>query len=71
MRAMTKGPRIDEAFARFELMERRVDLAEGRAEAYDLAPRTKSLDEQISELRTNDSVAAELAALKAKMGKGA
>jgi phage shock protein A len=69
MRAMTKGPRIDEAFARFELMERRVDLAEGRAEAYDLAPRTKSLDEQIAELRSNDSVAAELAALKARMGK--
>jgi phage shock protein A len=69
MRAMTKGPRIDEAFARFELMERRVDLAEGRAEAYDLAPRTKSLDDQIAELRTNDSVAAELAALKAKLGK--
>ncbi len=71
MRAMTKGHRIDEAFARFELMERRVDLAEGRAEAYDLAPRTKSLDEQIAELRTNDQVADELAALKAKLGKGA
>jgi phage shock protein A len=42
-------------------------MAEGRAEVYDLAPVPKSLEEEISELRTNDAVAAELAELKARM----
>lgn len=66
-RAMTRGSRVEEAFSRFEVLERRVDMAEGRAEVYDLAPVPKSLEEEISELRTNDAVAAELAALKARM----
>jgi phage shock protein A len=70
VKAMTRGQRVEEAFSRFELMERRADFAEGRAESYDLAPLPKSLDEEISELRTSDAVAAELAALKAKMQSG-
>lgn len=67
VRIMTKGQRVEEAFSRFEVMERRVDLAEGRAESYDLGPVVKTLEEEISELRTTDAVAAELAALKARM----
>jgi len=67
VRIMTKGQRVEEAFSRFEVMERRVDLAEGRAESYDLGPVTKTLEEEIAELRTTDAVAAELAALKARM----
>jgi phage shock protein A len=67
VRAMTRGSRVDEAFSRFEVLERRVDMAEGRAEVYDLAPVPKSLEEEISELRTTDAVAAELAELKARM----
>jgi phage shock protein A len=67
VRAMTRGARVEEAFSRFELIERRVDLAEGRAEVYDLAPVPKSLEEELSEIRTSDAVAAELAELKAKM----
>jgi phage shock protein A len=66
-RAMTRGNRVEEAFSRFEVLERRVDMAEGRAEVYDLAPVPKSLEEEISELRTTDAVAAELAELKARM----
>ncbi len=66
-RAMTRGNRVEEAFSRFEVLERRVDMAEGRAEAYDLAPVPKSLEEEILELRTTDAVAAELAELKARM----
>ncbi len=42
-------------------------MAEGRAEVYDLAPVPRSLEEEISELRSTDAVAAELAALKARM----
>lgn len=67
VRIMTKGQRVEEAFSRFEVMERRVDLAEGRAESYDLGPVVKTLEEEISELRSTDAVAAELAALKARM----
>lgn len=67
VRAMTRGARVEEAFSRFELMERRVDMAEGQAEAYDLAPIQKSLNEEIADLRAADAVAAELAELKARM----
>lgn len=67
VQAMTRGARVEEAFSRFELMERRVDLAEGRAEAYDLAPLPRSIDDEIADMRATDEVAAELAELKAKM----
>lgn len=67
VRDMTRGARVEEAFSRFELMERRVDMAEGRAEAYGLAPIQKTLDEEIADLRAADAVAAELAQLKARM----
>ena len=66
-RTMTRGNRVEDAFSRFEILERRVDMAEGRAEVYDLAPVQKSLEEEFLELRTNDAVAAELAELKARM----
>lgn len=67
LREMTRGGRVDEAFSRFELIERRVDYAEGRAEVYDLSPAPRSLDDEIAELRSRDSVAAELAELKARL----
>ena len=72
MREMYAGPKIDEAFSRFELLERRVDYAEGRAEAAGMGGAPKTLEEEIAELRSSDKVDAELAALKAKAsGKGA
>ena len=71
MREMYAGPKIDEAFSRFDLMERRVDWAEGRAEAAGMGAAPKSLDEEIQELRSNDKVEAELAALKARTAKEA
>lgn len=61
--------RVDDAFARFERVERRVDATEGRIEALDMG-RGKSLDEELAELQAEDSVTAELEALKAKMSKG-
>jgi len=69
MREMYAGARADEAFARFELLERRVDLAEGRAEAAAMGAAPKSLEEEIAELRAADKVDAELAALKERLGK--
>jgi len=71
MRRVYAGPRVDDAFAKFDLMERRVDLAEGRAEVFELG-QTKSLADEIADLRTNDEVDAELEALKARLsGKDA
>ena len=66
---MTNGDRVQDAFARFEVLERRVDEAEGRAEAMGLG-RAKSLDEEFAELQAADRVAEELAALKAAQKKG-
>jgi phage shock protein A len=72
MREIYAGPKIDGAFSRFELLERRVDYAEGRAEAAGMGAAPKSLEEEIAELRSSDKVDAELAALKAKaQNKGA
>jgi phage shock protein A len=66
MREMYAGPKIDDAFSRFDMLERRVDMAEGRADAAGMGAAPKSLDEEIAELRSNDKVEAELAALKAR-----
>lgn len=65
MRSMYAGPKIDEAFSRFDLLERRVDYAEGRADAMSMGAAPKTLDEEIAELKASDKVEAELAALKA------
>jgi phage shock protein A len=68
LREMTSGDRVEDAFSRFEILERRVDEAEGRADALGLGYKT-SLDEEIAELQAADKVADELAALKAAQGK--
>lgn len=68
VRELTSGRKVDDAFARFDILERRVDLAEGRVDAFDLG-RKKSLEEEINELQTNDAIDAELAALKSRLNK--
>jgi phage shock protein A len=66
MREMYAGPKVDEAFSRFDHLERRVDYAEGRADALALGAPPKTLEEEIAELRNSEKVEAELEALKAK-----
>jgi phage shock protein A len=66
LRDMYAGPKTQEAFSRFGELERRADEAEGRAEAMGLGV-TKSLEEEIAELRQSDRVDADLAALKARL----
>ena len=61
--------RIEDAFTRFNQMEKRLDETEGEVEAFDLG-RTKSLKEEIAELESESAVEQELAALKARMAKG-
>ncbi|QUT04191.1 phage shock protein PspA [Sphingobium phenoxybenzoativorans] len=65
------GEKVNDAFARFDMLERRVDMAEGRADAMNLGATPKTLEEEIAELKSNDKVEAELAAMKAAQNKGA
>jgi phage shock protein A len=65
-REVLHGSRTEEAFAKFELLERRADFAEGRADALALSG-PKSLEEEIAELRGADAVSAELDAMKAAL----
>jgi len=68
LREMYNGPKTHEAFSRFDILDRRVDEAEGRADAMGLGV-VKTLEEEIAELRSNDKVDAQLVALKARMKK--
>ena len=63
---MLNGGRTEDAFSRFEILERRADFAEGRADALGMTG-PKSLEEEIADLRASDSVDAELEAMKAAM----
>jgi phage shock protein A len=61
------GSKVDEAFARFDILERRVDFAEGRADALYMGQEPKSLEDEINELKGSEQVDADLAALKASI----
>jgi phage shock protein A len=65
-RELMNGNRTEDAFSRFEVLERRADFAEGRAEALGMTG-PKSLEEEIAELRAAESVDAELEAMKAAL----
>ena len=65
-REVMHGSRTLDAFAKFEVLERRADFAEGRAEALGLTG-PKGLEEEIAELRANEKVDAELEAMKAAL----
>ena len=66
-REIMHGSRTEDAFSKFELLERRADFAEGRAEALGIS----SLEDEIHELQASHAVDRELeemkAALKARM----
>ncbi|QQV76091.1 phage shock protein PspA [Sphingomonas aliaeris] len=69
VREMYAGQKVEDAFSRFDILDRRVDLAEGRADAAGLGGAPKTLDEEIAELKSAEKVDAELAAMKARMGR--
>jgi phage shock protein A len=71
MREMYAGTKVDDAFSRFDLLERHADLAEGQADALTLGSAPKTLEEEIAELKNADKVEAELEALKAKRADAA
>ena len=67
VRRQLHDPRVDDAFARFEKIEKRIDATEGEIESYDLGKR-KSLSDEIAELEAESSIEKELEALKARVG---
>jgi phage shock protein A len=69
VREAYSGSKVEDAFARFDVLERRVDYAEGRADVLDMGQPPKSLEEEINELKSADKIDADLAALKASMLK--
>ena len=60
-REIMHGSRTQDAFAKFELLERRADFAEGRAEALGIT----GLEDEIDQLRADEKIDAELEAMKA------
>ncbi|MEQ8177163.1 MAG: phage shock protein PspA [Amphiplicatus sp.] len=60
--------RIDDAMARYERYERRIDELEAEAESYVLG-RPKSLEEEFKELAVEDEVNAEFEALKRRVAQ--
>ncbi|MFZ1743198.1 MAG: phage shock protein PspA, partial [Pontixanthobacter sp.] len=68
-RTLMSNERVDEALSRFDQLERRVDYAEGRAEALSLSDGTQkpSLSDEINALAGADKVDEELEAMKAAL----
>ena len=72
LRTLMSTERTDEALARFDQLERRVDYAEGRADALNIAEGAKpTLSDEIAALAGDDAVDDELEQMKKALGKGA
>jgi len=71
LRTLMSTERTDEALARFDQLERRVDYAEGRAEALSIADQSgkPSLADEIAALEGADKIDEELEAMKKALGK--
>jgi phage shock protein A len=65
-RELLNGSRTEDAFSKFEILERRADFAEGRADALGMTG-PKSLEEELAELKAAESVDKELEAMKAAL----
>jgi phage shock protein A len=65
-REILHGGRTEDAFSKFDVLERRADFAEGRADALGMTG-PKSLEEEIAELQASEKVDAELEAMKAAL----
>ncbi len=71
LRTLMSIERTDEALSRFDQLERRVDYAEGRADALSIAEEGQpSLSDEIAALEGADAIDDELAEMKKALGRG-
>ena len=73
LRTLLSTERVDDAMSRFDQLERRVDYAEGRADALSIADGSKgqpNLSDEIAALEGSDKIDEELEAMKKALGKG-
>jgi len=71
LRSLMTSDRVDDALARFDQLERRVDYAEGRADALSIADQSQpSLADEIAALEGSDKIDEELEAMKRALRKG-
>ncbi|KWV92210.1 phage shock protein A [Erythrobacter sp. YT30] len=70
LRTLMSTERTDDALAKFDQLERRVDYAEGRADAISIGNEGQpSLSDEIAALEGADAIDDELAAMKKALGK--
>jgi phage shock protein A len=71
LRSLMTSDRVDDALARFDQLERRVDYAEGRADALSIADQSPpTLADEIAALESSDKIDEELEEMKRALGKG-
>jgi len=68
IRTQLHDGRIDEALARYEQIERKIDTLEGQVESFDLG-RRKTLQDEFADLEAESGVEKELQAIKARLGR--
>ena len=71
LRSLMTNERVDDALTRFDQLERRVDYAEGRADALGIGEDRKgSLADEFAALEGGDKIDAELEEMKRALGMG-
>jgi phage shock protein A len=68
VRSQITDTKVDDALARYERMERKVDELEAHVEAFDLG-QGQTLESQFAEIEANEAVEAELEALRSSLKK--